>query len=112
MRLLKVGPESAGAAPGPACYALGGAEPTVTDADVVLGPVADGGYWLIGLRAARVDLFDRMPWGTASVYARTVAVLAATHTPWRALPLRHDIDEPADLMAHAAALRDLGRRVI
>ncbi len=34
---LRVGPASAGAAPGPACYGLGGTEPTVTDADVVLG---------------------------------------------------------------------------
>ncbi len=35
--LLKVGPESAGADPGPACYGLGGRRPTVTDADLVLG---------------------------------------------------------------------------
>jgi N-methylhydantoinase A len=35
--LLKVGPRSAGAAPGPVCYGLGGEEPTVTDANVVLG---------------------------------------------------------------------------
>jgi len=35
--LLKVGPRSAGAAPGPACYGRGGAEPTVTDAYVVCG---------------------------------------------------------------------------
>lgn len=35
--LLKVGPESAGAEPGPACYGLGGEDPTVTDANVVLG---------------------------------------------------------------------------
>ena len=35
--LLKVGPESAGADPGPACYGLGGVEPTVTDADLLLG---------------------------------------------------------------------------
>jgi N-methylhydantoinase A/acetophenone carboxylase len=34
---LEVGPESAGALPGPAAYSLGGTEPTVTDADVVLG---------------------------------------------------------------------------
>ena len=34
---IKVGPGSAGAVPGPACYAAGGAEPTVTDANVVLG---------------------------------------------------------------------------
>ena len=35
--LLKVGPESAGSVPGPACYGNGGTEPTVTDADLVLG---------------------------------------------------------------------------
>ena len=35
--LLKVGPESAGSEPGPACYGRGGGEPTVTDADLVLG---------------------------------------------------------------------------
>jgi N-methylhydantoinase A/oxoprolinase/acetone carboxylase beta subunit len=34
---LQVGPQSAGAKPGPACFGLGGVEPTVTDADVVLG---------------------------------------------------------------------------
>jgi N-methylhydantoinase A len=34
---LRVGPESAGASPGPACYGTSGIEPTVTDADVVLG---------------------------------------------------------------------------
>ena len=43
---LKVGPRSAGAVPGPACYGTGGTEPTVTDASVVLGylnPVAIAG---------------------------------------------------------------------
>ena len=35
--MLRVGPESAGAVPGPVCYGLGGKEPTVTDANVVLG---------------------------------------------------------------------------
>jgi N-methylhydantoinase A len=35
--LLRVGPRSAGSSPGPACYARGGNEPTVTDADLVLG---------------------------------------------------------------------------
>jgi N-methylhydantoinase A len=37
MGLLKVGPQSAGSEPGPACYGLGGVEPTVTDANLVLG---------------------------------------------------------------------------
>jgi N-methylhydantoinase A len=38
--VLRVGPRSAGADPGPACYARGGVEPTITDANVVLGRVA------------------------------------------------------------------------
>jgi N-methylhydantoinase A len=40
---LHVGPRSAGADPGPACYGLGGSEPTVTDANVVLGSFRAGG---------------------------------------------------------------------
>ena len=45
--LLRVGPRSAGARPGPACYGTGGTEPTVTDANVVLGMV-DPDYFLGG----------------------------------------------------------------
>ncbi len=44
---LSVGPESAGAEPGPACYGRGGDEPTVTDADVVLG-IIDPDHFLGG----------------------------------------------------------------
>lgn len=44
---LRVGPQSAAAEPGPACYGRGGAEPTVTDADVVLGYI-DPEYFLGG----------------------------------------------------------------
>lgn len=55
--LLKVGPQSAGAAPGPACYGLGGTAPTVTDANLVLGRLSprgllDGGMAL-DIQAAR-----------------------------------------------------------
>lgn len=42
---LEVGPRSAGSYPGPACYDLGGTDPTVTDADVVLGYIAPDGYF-------------------------------------------------------------------
>ncbi len=39
LRRIVVGPESAGASPGPACYSAGGTQPTVTDADVALGRI-------------------------------------------------------------------------
>jgi N-methylhydantoinase A len=44
---LTVGPDSAGAVPGPVCYGRGGTEPTITDADVVLG-IIDPAYFLGG----------------------------------------------------------------
>ena len=54
MGLLKVGPESAGADPGPACYAQGGKVPTVTDADLLLGYL-DPGFFLGGRMRLDVD---------------------------------------------------------
>jgi N-methylhydantoinase A len=52
---LHVGPQSAGARPGPACYALGGDAPTVTDANVVLGRISPDGF-LHGAMSLDVDL--------------------------------------------------------
>jgi N-methylhydantoinase A len=50
---LKVGPQSAGAAPGPACYGQGGSEPTVTDANLIVGRI-DPAYFLgSGIRLQR-----------------------------------------------------------
>jgi N-methylhydantoinase A len=53
--LLRVGPQSAGSRPGPACYGLGGDEPTVTDADLVLGYL-DPSRFLGGRMALDRDL--------------------------------------------------------
>ena len=59
---LKVGPRSAGAAPGPACYGLGGTEPTVTDANVVLGYLNPeyllGGAMTISRELSERAIFD------------------------------------------------------
>lgn len=41
------------------------------DNDVVLGPTEDGGYYLIGLRRAHRELFERMPWSTSQVFPET-----------------------------------------
>lgn len=57
---LRVGPRSAGATPGPACYGRGGVEPTVTDANLVLGRVEAegfaGGQMRLDIEAARAAL--------------------------------------------------------
>ena len=61
---LHVGPESAGAQPGPVCYGLGGEEPTITDANLILGRLgADrflGGEMALNLAAARRALEQRI----------------------------------------------------
>ena len=57
---LRVGPQSAGAEPGPACYGAGGAEPTVTDANVVLGRIDPraflGGEITLDVESARAAI--------------------------------------------------------
>jgi N-methylhydantoinase A len=61
---LKVGPHSAGADPGPACYGRGGTEPTVTDANVVLGRINPeyflGGAWRLDASAAAAAVRRRI----------------------------------------------------
>jgi len=54
MRQIRVGPQSAGSAPGPACYGLGGDKPAVTDADLVLGKL-DGDNFAGGSIVLHVD---------------------------------------------------------
>src|SRR5262249_50763931 len=78
---LRVGPRSAGAEPGPACYGQGGEEPTVTDADLVLGhlnPVALlGGDLPVHLDRARDAIETRIarPLGLDAVAAAAAAIV-------------------------------------
>jgi N-methylhydantoinase A/oxoprolinase/acetone carboxylase beta subunit len=94
---LVVGPESAGAAPGPACYGRGGTAPTVTDADLVLGriPAAGAlpGLGRLDVGAAR-DALDR-----AGVTAEGVVAVvdAAMARAVRAVTLEQGVD-PRDLV--------------
>ena len=61
---LRVGPESAGAAPGPVCYGRGGTEPTVTDANAVLGRINPayllGGEMSVHLKEAQEVLYKKI----------------------------------------------------
>jgi N-methylhydantoinase A len=61
---LHVGPRSAGAAPGPACYGLGGDEPTVTDANLVLGRLGAmrflGGEMRLDTKAAERAIYGKV----------------------------------------------------
>ncbi len=82
---LRLGPQSAGASPGPACYGLGGLEPTVTDANLVLGRLGAerflGGEMKLDVAAAERALKSRVgdPLGmTAVEAAEGILRIAAT----------------------------------
>jgi len=68
--------------------------------DWVVGPAGDGGYYLIGCRAAAFDpaVFDGIEWGSDRVLAQTLAKIRTTVA---SLPLRNDIDVIDDLRAYA-----------
>lgn len=65
--------------------------------DIVIGPAADGGYVLLGVRRVRPEMFAGIPWGTGSVFAKTVASLRRLGLDWAELPALADIDRPEDL---------------
>jgi 5-oxoprolinase (ATP-hydrolysing) len=91
--LLKVGPDSAGSDPGPACYGKGGIRPTVTDANVLLGYYAPdfflGGRMQLDYRAAEraIDMVaeplgitvNEAAWGIRKVVVENMASAAKVH---------------------------------
>jgi N-methylhydantoinase A len=91
--LLRVGPRSAGAEPGPACYGRGGEEPTITDANLMLGRLNPeyflGGQLRLDVEAARRALESRCaePLGTESVSAAMGIVDIANATMGQAMRL-------------------------
>jgi N-methylhydantoinase A len=91
--LLKVGPESSGAEPGPACYGRGGEEPTVTDSDLILGYLDSkyflGGQMKLDVDAARRALsrlaeklrlsIEQVAWGIHQIVGENMANAARAH---------------------------------
>jgi rSAM/selenodomain-associated transferase 1 len=73
--------------------------------DVVLGPSADGGYWLIGTRRSEPELFANIAWSTPSVLPETLRRLEARRCAL--LPFWYDVDDADGLRLLAAHLRHL-----
>ena len=100
--LPAVGPRSAGSAPGPASYGIGGMNPTVTDADLLLGYLnpdyfAGGGIKLdtaaarqsFADLAASLDLsLEQMAWGVHQLVNENMAAAARVHAAERGLEIR------------------------
>lgn len=66
-------------------------------ADVVIGPAADGGYYLLGMRTLREDVFRHKQWSTETVFADTIKDLAMDTTSYLQLPMLRDVDTENDL---------------
>ena len=70
--------------------------------DLVFGPARDGGYYLIGInkvswRKAKPLLFEKIPWGTASVLSQTLATAEKMGLSHILLETLEDVDRPEDL---------------
>ena len=73
------------------------ADKNLEDHDLVLGPAADGGYYLIGMNSLHPELFADIEWGTERVYGQTLAICTRLNLKIAELPVLHDIDRPEDL---------------
>lgn len=78
----------------------------LADADAVLGPATDGGWWVLGLREpAHAAVLRQVPMSTADTGARTGAVLRELGLRVATLPVLRDVDTAADARAVAARCR-------
>ena len=61
--------------------------------DAVVGPASDGGYYLIGMRSARPQLFERIDWSTSRVFAQTCERANEHGIALATLPEWYDVDD-------------------
>lgn len=107
LQRVTVGPDSAGASPGPACYDQGGEQPTVTDADLLLGRLAPEGF--AGNRIALV------PEKSDQVVRDTVCKGLNLDLPLAAFAISEVVDEDMANAARVHAIergKDIARRAM
>lgn len=80
---------------GPELLSLAAA--ALDEADVVLGPSADGGYYLVGMRGAVAPIFEGVRWSTHHVLEDTLALAGEAGLQPRLLAPWYDVDTPDDL---------------
>ena len=80
---------------------------SLNEHDVVIGPAADGGYVLLGLKRFSLELFSGFSWGSDSVLKQTRDVLKKLDWSWQELEVRHDLDRPEDLQRFTDLLNEI-----
>lgn len=92
-RVLMIGADS----PGLPVRFLEQARDALAEADAVLGPADDGGFYLVGLRRCPRGLFEELPWSAPTTCAATRARLASHDLTVALLSPWFDVDTPLDL---------------
>ncbi len=65
--------------------------------DAVLGKTSDGGFYLIGLRRLRVEIFENVEWSSPRTFKQTKENIERAGLKLKEMPEWYDVDEPADL---------------
>lgn len=73
------------------------AEQYLDEADVVVGPSTDGGYYLLAIKAKNESLFEDIDWGSEIVFEQTMNKIHKQNLSYRLLPQLNDIDYWEDL---------------
>lgn len=68
------------------------------NADVVIGPSKDGGYYLLGMKKFHGSLFEEMKYSTSSVFPETISKIEKLGLEYFVLPELHDIDNEEELL--------------
>jgi hypothetical protein len=90
---------------------LNAAADALKAADAVLGPALDGGYYLIGLKKPRPELFKGIDWSTPAVLDQTRAKIRAFNLRLAMLPILEDVDDSESLMRAVSTFPLLGELV-
>jgi uncharacterized protein len=73
--------------------------------DFVIGPVPDGGYYLLGMKQLQSDLFYDIVWSTETVRASTITKIEEARRTYALLPMLRDIDEAPDWQEYSDLLQ-------
>jgi uncharacterized protein len=81
----------------PADYLFEAFDRLADEDDVVIGPAEDDGYYLVGMRKFRREIFEDIPWGTGGVLSATNDRVRDAGLNLHLLPAWYDVDTPAEL---------------
>lgn len=79
----------------------------LNNADVVIGPANDGGYYLIGMKKMQQDIFQNIEWSTETVFENTINKVVQKGRSYEVLPTLIDIDTEEDLLASSFNMKVL-----